>query len=962
MMIGITFKQAFKYTALPGIAPRMRELFGSGFSHIAFFMALVYGAVRLLPNNHPYLQAKNIGRFNIAHVLAEAANHLHMSFRNIDQIILFFTILFGLAIGIVQIIILALSLFVDPVIAAPLGFKDLFVTPHPKEDLAFMFMDMVFGVPDIFNSCISLKEPCLDVSGNVVDSVTNNWEGDQLGFPYPIHHALHNMLRVYNLGLLLVAVIITCYFVVTVLMETAQTGTPFGKRFNKVWAPIRLVVAFGLLIPLGIGLNSSQIIVLHMAKLGSSFATNGWNLFNQTLIDENIKGTVGAATGSEMIARPNIPEITGLLQFLYTARVCSMIEQVKDNKEIKPYLVRDVLDGVENLEITFNTSYKDMMTFVNQDTQNLDSKVVMRFGTRGNSDIHKLNKGNVIPICGELLFKLSDPLLPSASPAKASQSTNKGVHTMQRYYWFAVREIWFKTLLGETPDTGFEYAINKIDDGVNYPVNFVKSQMGEDLKELEKKLKPDKKTPLPNKSYPARLTQFYETDVQAAMLDPNKTSLSGEINSNIGALAEQAEDGRWMMDVNLRRKGWAGAGIWYNRIAELNGDITSAVLNIPTPTRYPNLMEEVFLLKRQHDQNIKTKTRYEPKLAGDKDINLLGDDDADKAWIMWNAFNSWQSDGASTEPATGNAFVDAINTLFGLDGLFNMRKNENVHPLAQLVGVGRSLVEAAVRNLGNATIVAGGGAILSTVDNMFGSAASIGAGFMVKVATIGLTVGFVLFYIVPFMPFIYFFFAVGGWVKGIFEAMLGAPLWALAHIRIDGNGLPGSAAVDGYFLLFEIFLRPILTVFGLLAAISIFSALVSMLNQIWDMVVNNLGGFDVRASALGVDTGTGEKLIKQTGLVRSAIDEFFFTIVYVIIVYMMGMASFKLIDNIPNNILRWMGKSVSSFNDSRENPAEAMAGKTSIGTQQYLSQIGGGVEGALGKMSTLGNKPPGASG
>ena len=50
-------------------------------------------------------------------------------------------------------------------------------------------------------------------------------------------------------------------------------------------------------------------------------------------------------------------------------------------------------------------------------------------------------------------------------------------------------------------------------------------------------------------------------------------------------------------------------------------------------------------------------------------------------------------------------------------------------------------------------------------------------------------------------------FAVGGWVKGLFEAMVGVPLWALAHIRIDGQGLAGDAALNGYFLIFEIFIH-----------------------------------------------------------------------------------------------------------------------------------------------------------
>ena len=41
-------------------------------------------------------------------------------------------------------------------------------------------------------------------------------------------------------------------------------------------------------------------------------------------------------------------------------------------------------------------------------------------------------------------------------------------------------------------------------------------------------------------------------------------------------------------------------------------------------------------------------------------------------------------------------------------------------------------------------------------------------------------------------------------LRGMTELLVGAPLWALAHLRIDGNGLPGETASNGYFLIFEI--------------------------------------------------------------------------------------------------------------------------------------------------------------
>ena len=57
-------------------------------------------------------------------------------------------------------------------------------------------------------------------------------------FPFPIHMGLHRLFAVYSMGLLVIAVFIAGYFIATILAETAQSGTPFGRRFNKMWAPM----------------------------------------------------------------------------------------------------------------------------------------------------------------------------------------------------------------------------------------------------------------------------------------------------------------------------------------------------------------------------------------------------------------------------------------------------------------------------------------------------------------------------------------------------------------------------------------------------------------------------------------------------------------------------------------------------------------------------------------------------
>jgi len=280
-MIGmLTGKQIMGYMGMPRFKARLEDLFLTGFQFVAYFMALVYGAVKLLPKDHPYTLIQNKGKFGIHHVIAEAANNLVLKKENADQILLFIIMLVGIVLIFVQIILLLAAMFMNPVFAGmPTNFAGFFLTPAATEttDIAHIMMDLVFGAVDstgtsIFNSCVAQGITCTETAQYPTDPdrlLMADGGGTSifapLGFPFPIHTAMHQMFQLYNTGLLVVAAIITLYFMITVVAETAQTGTAFGRRFNKVWAPLRIVFAFGLLIPIGIGFNASQWIVLYAA-------------------------------------------------------------------------------------------------------------------------------------------------------------------------------------------------------------------------------------------------------------------------------------------------------------------------------------------------------------------------------------------------------------------------------------------------------------------------------------------------------------------------------------------------------------------------------------------------------------------------------------------------------------------------------------------------------------------------
>ncbi len=915
IILGITLRQAFKYAIFPEIIPRFQDLFSSGFQYIPYLIALVYQSVRLLPPNHPYTMESNMGRFGVRHVIAEAANNLVISRQNIDQIILFFTIIAGFLMTVIQLALLAASLISQPVMAAiPEGFSGFFVTANPAQDIAHMMMDMVFGVPDVFNSCVSrLDLPCVNTAGEPMTRPDGgDWIFAQAVFPFPVHVGLHQMFQIYSTGLLVIATFIAGYFVITVVAETAQTGTAFGKRFNKVWAPIRIVMAFGLLVPVGYGLNSAQYIVLHAAKYGSAFATNGWLLFNEALQEETL-----ISGSQQLVATPNIPEVSSFLQFMHVARTCKYVEKFTHNLEIKPYLVKSPQDKVPSLEVSESAppSYEQMIEFADK-----SKYLTITFGVKDEEKFGRY-QGFVKPYCGTLKMTLNQPYL-----TKGGNLT--GAEVMQRYYWFIFYEIWYNQhpRMATMPDYAYKTACIRHTGCPDYKDE---SKVGE--------TKPDS-------GYAVEMQNIYSEDVRAALNDPGSTGLSGILRTSKGAVEEQINAGGFGVDQNLRDKGWGGAGIWYNKVAELNGAVTSSALNIPKPVHYPFVMEYVREYKKIHEKETSPNSIFDPKLTGGATIDKY----KTEATTLYHAYQYFQTNSSSSDniKPTQNAFTDMINLIFGTEGLYNLRNNPETHPLAGLVGIGRSLIESSIRNIG---IAAFGGAVGAAFQGFVGNMGTAAASFFVTVAMMALTVGFILFYVVPFLPFVYFFFAVSGWVKGIFEAMLGAPLWALAHIRIDGEGLPGKAAEGGYYMILEIFLRPILIVFGLLASITIYAALVETLNETMSLVTSNVGGYNMEPSSDKMD-------LTDIEFYRGPIDEFFYTVLYAIIVYMMGSASFKLIDQIPNKILRWAGNAVQTFGELREDPTEGLVSGMQQGSQQAVGSIGGGLNNLLKGIGGMGKK------
>lgn len=901
--MAISKKQILKTTLLPGIWPRTKNLLGSGFEFLAYLIAVVYNTVRILPNDHKYLKPSNIGTFSVKDAISAAANNIEIKIKNTDQIIIFFSIIAAMIILVVQFVLLIAVAIIPNAFAQemPSSILGFFETPNPSEDIAFRMLDLVFGIPDFFGS----KE----------ETATS------------FHTALHGLLEFYSHSMLVVATIIIVYLIVAIVAETAQSGIPFGQRFNKTWAPVRLILFFGLLIPISNGLNGAQYITFLSAKLGSGLASTGWILFNEK-INEASETLTGRT--EQNVAYPEAPEFTGLPAYMMVAKTCQLAyaksydggvdglfstywDPTGDSTGVKAWAVIETETGHSAELMTGDgASFQDLSAR----SKGRDIRIV--FGVRDPENEKDL-PGNIYPACGEVILRVTDVSEPGAAVI------NSG-------YYQLVHDMW-----GGNSEADAE---GNTDNGLNNLHLYAQSYVDRGLT-----IERNSEGPMPPDDYP-NIWEIYLKEYMEGGDDSD-----GLINQAVEA---QIAAGDWEMPDSIRNLGWGGAGIWYNKIAQQNGALASAIQQVPIQYLYPSVMERVAKIKQQTGTNPNINERFNPAFndeGGTVDHEIPIEDEI--ALTLNDVYTFWQSSESQAQELSGNFIIDTINLLLGTEGLFEICRNTDIHPLAQLSVLGKSLLDRSIQSFA----IGGALGVLSAIPSPFGEGlASMGKMFS-TFAGVGLLVGFVLFYVLPFLPFLYFFFAVGNWVKGIFEAIVAMPLWALAHLRIDGEGIVGDAAIGGYYLIFEIFIRPILIVFGLLAAVTIFAAMVKVLNETFYLVISNLSGHDPKGSDLCFQQPgqtEGQTAISEAGRAelkdayRGPVDEFFYTIVYTILVYMIGTACFKLIDRIPNDILRWINAEIPSFNDGAGDSAAGLMKYVTIGAERFGGSIGSSLEGVGG--------------
>lgn len=317
------------------------------------------------------------------------------------------------------------------------------------------------------------------------------------------------------------------------------------------------------------------------------------------------------------------------------------------------------------------------------------------------------------------------------------------------------------------------------------------------------------------------------------------------------------------------------AGTWYNHIGKMNDVMQSTLNALP-------VSDAVSISGKETEEALLT---YQDALAAADEYTRNRVNSVRKVYYA----------DTDVPPAIGDEFWPYFRRLLSapfmgaINRMTESIAGSNLNHMTQMKAFGDTLVLAGEALLSVMSITAGaaGGWIAKmTVGSVFNFQAAIQflAGF-VTLTVIGLTsFGVMLAHYVPMVPFVTWTTAVVNWFVLVCEAVLAAPLFAVAHTHPDGDEVAGKGA-PGWPLVLSLFLRLPLMLFGLVLAMNLTEPITGYINTAYMTVV------------------AGVQADSFTGIVGFLA----YVAIYVALMTTIVHIVFSLIHWIPDNVLRWVG-------------------------------------------------------
>lgn len=706
-------------------------------------------------------------------------------------------------------------------------------------------------------------------------------------------------LALFSGTLLFIGMAMAGWHILTGLVASAKEGQALGRNYHEVWAPARVVIGFGMLTPMIGGLCGAQIIVLYLVAWGGNLANVVWKPYVAAVtFTPNAKTSELA---NQIVAENNRNLGNSTVQNLFEKYLCYYgIDQVRARGvwSVSGREARSLIPSTAPVKFTAPTSFNNNVNFM---SNRIDYE--MNFGEG----------------CGKIEMSVIQPGSSSSASGDAAK--------------FGTTSTKIDTTIEDQNSAAIANARRMAIDSIAPEIAKIAHKAAQTYQQNEGQttpyFSPDGEAKNEMQTFVDTARDGYVRAITEAVTSQISTNASGA-NSRIQELRSKATE-----------DGWASAGTFYLTISRMQanlygaafGGISSTPINLETNGGLSQSVLEA--------------------LAGTKD--RPGVMTAYRTWWERNIAPASSSDGkqAARAGASNSAWDFISNTSLAVGKVFMHLDVNPLNPMQSMIdygnylinwGVGIYLALSAVTGLAGfaqGTVDAAGSAPVGGWIKLIAGPVMKGIGAfagmispLISFAALGMiAAGAVHAFIIPLVPYILTTFFVASMLLLVVEALVAAPLWAFFHIRMDGQEFVDQVQRPGYMIAFNLILRPVLMIFGLLLSYLTFGAMS------WFV------GSTFMPAAYSLTAST------TVGPLGAAV----LVIMLAYINLQLAIKSFQLVTQIPDRVTRWFGQGGDRLGEEEDTHRHTafLAGQLS-GKMEGMAR-GGGIVKASQKMQNRSN-------
>lgn len=602
-----------------------------------------------------------------------------------------------------------------------------------------------------------------DISVGLLSSLLGaGWESLATGTSGPAGTGIiiAQLLAILNVALLGFISALVMYQTTLGAMMTAHEGTPLGKKYHSIFAPIRGPLAFLMATPLPMakGLSLLQVTLLFCIHMSIGIADSVWSTF------------VAAAPAQSYTASQGTDDAANV-KFVHSVIYNAVVREflIKENgatfNEAQWVFKDDSVLGNSSGTYTLREIPTDQSVGKNLGAISYRcSKDTAEVPTSPEGFMHAMmsGAGNAIMSTGHALSNITGFGSPQNSPACVGEQ--KAINAVRSGAISIADQIIAQGTAADTTSTSSGSSTTS-----TQAAPIISDQI-------------------------AALIQNYEIA---------QKSNAVAVTQQTGTVLQQQEAD---FAATASKLGWASSIFYYWKISEIEQAAGSQMA-----TLYPDVSPPDMVNVNNSTVGMETYMTVASNLIGLVDQRALEGANATHGF-----------DGVSNDNIDGLSMIanKALQAMVTGNPVINFATwgNEAIN-----VGEGTLAAAAALSVVAKGTSEAGD-AVKSTgtpaskvagaVTSMAGWAVGKGAAVAYGVAVILIVQGFIGAFIIPSMPSFVMLAAVAGWVVLVLELLVAAPLWAAAHAYADGDGVTSQESKTGYAVAIGVIFRPVLLTFG----------------------------------------------------------------------------------------------------------------------------------------------------